>query len=129
MPYGETLTYGELAGLIGSPDATRAVAQACGRNPVLLAVPCHRVVAADGLGGFTAGVRVKRRLLTLERGSGHDLPLFEVATLREETAHRRESDRAVRDALPDELDAWLAHRLEGRPLHMLTICSKKALIN
>ncbi len=67
IPYGETRTYGELAAELGS--AARAVGGGCGRNPVPVVVPCHRVVRADGgLGGFSApgGVALKRRLLDHE---------------------------------------------------------------
>ena len=64
---GETASYGELARRLGRPDAARAVGQAMARNPVPLAVPCHRVIRADGsLGGFGAGADIKRRLLRLE---------------------------------------------------------------
>src|SRR5947199_6348376 len=51
IPYGQTRTYGEVAAAIGRPGAVRAVARACATNPVALAVPCHRVVAADGRSG------------------------------------------------------------------------------
>jgi AraC family transcriptional regulator of adaptative response/methylated-DNA-[protein]-cysteine methyltransferase len=65
---GETVTYGELARRIGSPSAVRAVAQACGSNPVAVAVPCHRVIGADGtLTGYRWGVERKRELLERER--------------------------------------------------------------
>ena len=68
IPYGGTATYGEIARRIGSPGAARAVGQACGRNPIWLVVPCHRVIGADGsLTGYEGGVDVKRRLLALER--------------------------------------------------------------
>jgi O-6-methylguanine DNA methyltransferase len=67
IPRGTVRSYGRVARALGKPEAVRAVGQACGRNPVPLLVPCHRVVAADGgLGGFTGGVDVKRRLLALE---------------------------------------------------------------
>jgi methylated-DNA-[protein]-cysteine S-methyltransferase len=68
IPYGATRTYGELAEEIGSGAV--AVGQACGANPLPVVVPCHRVVAADGLGGFSneEGVDAKRRLLAFERG-------------------------------------------------------------
>ena len=69
VPYGETVSYGELAKRVGSPGAARAVGQALGRNPVPLIVPCHRVVASGGgLGGFGGGLEMKRRLLVLEEG-------------------------------------------------------------
>ena len=67
IPYGATQTYGELALRIGKPGASRAVGTACGRNPVPVLVPCHRVVASGGkLGGFSAGLSRKRTLLNLE---------------------------------------------------------------
>jgi len=65
--YGRTVTYGQLAARAGNPRAARAVGQAMARNPVPLAVPCHRVVAAGvRLGGFGGGAALKRRLLALE---------------------------------------------------------------
>ena len=68
IPYGATQTYGELALRIGNPDASRAVGTACGRNPVPVLVPCHRVVASGGkLGGFSAGLSWKRTLLNLKQ--------------------------------------------------------------
>ncbi|MFK8212350.1 methylated-DNA--[protein]-cysteine S-methyltransferase [Haloferax volcanii] len=69
IPYGETRTYGEVAAELDSHAV--AVGQACGRNPVPLVVPCHRVVGADSLGGFSAagGVDLKRALLDRERGA------------------------------------------------------------
>ena len=67
IPYGRISSYGHLARRLGSPGAARAVGQALGDNPLPLIVPCHRVVSADGqLGGFSAGVQWKRRLLRLE---------------------------------------------------------------
>ncbi|KNB53545.1 methylated-DNA--[protein]-cysteine S-methyltransferase [Streptomyces caatingaensis] len=68
IPYGTTVSYGELAGRIGSPGASRAVGLANGRNPVGIIVPCHRVVGADGsLTGYGGGLDRKRRLLAFER--------------------------------------------------------------
>ena len=67
VPYGETVTYGELAALAGRPNAQRAAGTFCARNRFPLFVPCHRVVAADGLGSYgSLGVEYKRRLLALE---------------------------------------------------------------
>ncbi len=67
IPYGETITYGELATRIGNPKATRAVANACGANPLPIIIPCHRVVAAGGqLGGYTGGTDIKLSLLQTE---------------------------------------------------------------
>jgi methylated-DNA-[protein]-cysteine S-methyltransferase len=68
VPYGETVTYGELAALAGSPNAARAAGTFCAGNRFPLVIPCHRVVAADGIGGYgPLGVNYKRRLLALER--------------------------------------------------------------
>ena len=66
VPYGRVVTYGALAAAIGQPTACRAVASAVGKNPLLILIPCHRVVAAAGLGGFSAGLEAKRTLLALE---------------------------------------------------------------
>ena len=68
IPYGETRTYGDLAATLGTSAV--AVGGACGRNPLPVVVPCHRVVGSDSLGGFSAngGVAAKRALLALERG-------------------------------------------------------------
>ena len=67
IPYGETVTYGELAALAGHPNAQRAAGTFCAHNQVPLVIPCHRVVAAGGIGGYgTSGVQLKRRLLGLE---------------------------------------------------------------
>ncbi|MFA1546401.1 methylated-DNA--[protein]-cysteine S-methyltransferase [Actinomadura chokoriensis] len=68
VPYGETITYGELAVEIGSPSASRAVGLANGRNPVGVVVPCHRVVGSTGsLTGYGGGLDRKRYLLDFER--------------------------------------------------------------
>jgi AraC family transcriptional regulator of adaptative response/methylated-DNA-[protein]-cysteine methyltransferase len=66
IPAGQTLSYGEVARNIGRPKAFRAVAQACGANPVPVIVPCHRVVASNGLGGYTGGIDRKIALLKSE---------------------------------------------------------------
>ena len=67
IPYGETATYGEVAALAGHPNAQRAVGSVCAANRFAVVVPCHRVVAADGLGPYgSLGTRCKRRLLELE---------------------------------------------------------------
>jgi methylated-DNA-[protein]-cysteine S-methyltransferase len=67
VPYGETVTYGELAALAGYPGAHRAAGTFCARNRFALVVPCHRVVAAAGLGSYgELGTAYKRRLLELE---------------------------------------------------------------
>lgn len=69
IPPGQVRTYGEVAGMVGSPGAARAVGSAMKSNPVVILVPCHRVVSADGLGGYSAhgGLRTKVKLLELER--------------------------------------------------------------
>lgn len=67
VPYGKTVTYSQLAAMVGRPTAVRAVASAVGKNPLPLIVPCHRVVRKDGtIGQFRWGVSYKRRLLQLE---------------------------------------------------------------
>jgi AraC family transcriptional regulator, regulatory protein of adaptative response / methylated-DNA-[protein]-cysteine methyltransferase len=67
IPSGSTITYGELARRVGRPTAVRAVAQACGANPVGVVVPCHRVIGADGsLTGYASGIDRKRVLLERE---------------------------------------------------------------
>ncbi len=70
IPWGETCTYGALAARLGAPGAARAVGGAAGRNPVPILIPCHRVVAAGGLGGYSGGAEVKRWLLAHEAGHG-----------------------------------------------------------
>lgn len=69
IPYGETTTYGEVAAAVGSPRAARAVGQVLSRNPIPIIVPCHRILAKNGLGGFTApqGTEIKERLLRMEQ--------------------------------------------------------------
>ena len=68
IPFGETISYGELATRIGKPTASRAVGAANGRNPVPVVVPCHRVIGGDGrLTGFGGGLPTKQALLDMER--------------------------------------------------------------
>ena len=72
IPYGQTISYGELARRIGKPTASRAVGAANGRNPIAIVVPCHRVIGADGtLIGYGGGLPVKQALLALERRAAH----------------------------------------------------------
>ena len=66
IPYGRTMTYGEIARAIGSPKACRAVGAANAQNNLPLVIPCHRVVASSGLGGYGTGIAMKKRLLRLE---------------------------------------------------------------
>jgi methylated-DNA-[protein]-cysteine S-methyltransferase len=69
IPYGTTVSYGELAARIGRPAAARAVGLANGRNPVSIIVPCHRVIGSDGaLTGYGGGLDRKEHLLAFERG-------------------------------------------------------------
>jgi methylated-DNA-[protein]-cysteine S-methyltransferase len=67
IPYGETISYGELARRVGNPKASRAAGSANGKNRIPIVIPCHRVIAAGGkLGGFGGGLPVKQALLALE---------------------------------------------------------------
>lgn len=76
IPYGETRSYSWISKQIGSPGSVRAVGRALAVNPFPIIVPCHRVVCADGtMGGFSAGLEVKTRLLEME-GFCFRLPLF-----------------------------------------------------
>ena len=74
IPYGETISYGQLARRIGQPTAVRAVGLANGSNPIAIIVPCHRVIGANGtLTGYGGGLPTKARLLDLEKGAGAGL--------------------------------------------------------
>lgn len=67
IPYGETVSYGDIAADVGRPDASRAVGAACGRNPLPIVIPCHRVVGRNGsLTGFGGGIEAKKTLLAVE---------------------------------------------------------------
>lgn len=66
IPYGTTRSYSEIAKRIGRPGAARAVGTACGANPIPLIIPCHRVAATNGLGGYAGGLSMKKRLLEIE---------------------------------------------------------------
>ena len=67
IPYGETHTYGEIAKSVGCPGGARAVGGACNRNPIMIVVPCHRVIGSNGkLVGFGGGVEMKEALLEQE---------------------------------------------------------------
>ena len=72
IPYGETLSYGELARRLGNPKAVRAVGLANGfKNPIAIVIPCHRVIGSNGsLVGYGGGLPIKQALLALERGQG-----------------------------------------------------------
>jgi methylated-DNA-[protein]-cysteine S-methyltransferase len=74
IPYGEWLSYGEIAERAGSPRGARAAGNALGSNPVPIVVPCHRIRhAGGGIGGYTGGLEIKRALLAIEAGQ-HELP-------------------------------------------------------
>jgi O-6-methylguanine DNA methyltransferase len=66
IPFGKTRTYGEVAVMAGCPKGARVIGQTMHRNPLPIVFPCHRVVAADGLGGFSGGLELKRYLLKRE---------------------------------------------------------------
>jgi len=75
IPYGETISYGELARRVARPEAARAVGAANGQNPIAIVVPCHRVIGADGsLTGFGGGLDWKRWLLAREQPQGSLIP-------------------------------------------------------
>jgi methylated-DNA-[protein]-cysteine S-methyltransferase len=68
IPYGETISYGELARRMGNPNASRAVGLANGANPIPIVIPCHRVIGSNGkLTGYGGGLPIKEKLLALER--------------------------------------------------------------
>ncbi len=74
IPYGGTMTYGEVAGEIGNASASRAVGGACNKNPIMIIVPCHRVIGANGkLTGFAHGTEMKEYLLKLESINKHEV--------------------------------------------------------
>ena len=66
IPYGKTMTYKELAIKIGNVNATRAVGGAVGKNPLAIIIPCHRILATNGIGGFSGGLKIKKLLLSVE---------------------------------------------------------------
>jgi O-6-methylguanine DNA methyltransferase len=117
IPYGETRSYQEVAHYLGRPKSVRAVANACGQNPMPLVIPCHRVVSSDGgLGGFSAGLALKRRLLNMERGANTHLPLFEVAEAKEARSQRRKHREDVLEHVSPHLAAWLRSHLDDHPI-------------
>ena len=72
IPYGEVRSYGEVAWMAGYPRAARAVGTACRKNALLLIVPCHRVVASDGIGGYGGRPDIKRAILRLEGNTAYE---------------------------------------------------------
>jgi methylated-DNA-[protein]-cysteine S-methyltransferase len=83
IPYGSTVTYGEIAQEVGT--SPRVVGQAMARNATPLVIPCHRVVAADGIGGFSPSVEIKEELLAMERKALRKLQLGRRTTLYDTT--------------------------------------------
>jgi len=74
IPYGVTPSYSDIAAQIGRPSAVRAVGKAVNANPLLIILPCHRVIGKNGdLAGYAAGIEVKRKLLHLELNRGHNV--------------------------------------------------------
>ncbi len=72
IPFGQTNTYGQIAKKVHNPKGARAVGMACNKNPIMIAVPCHRVVGADGsLTGYALGTDIKQTLLDHENGIAH----------------------------------------------------------
>ena len=72
IPFGQTISYSDLAKTIGSPKASRAVGAANGKNPLSIVIPCHRVIGTDGtLAGFAGGLETKAKLLSLEAHGKH----------------------------------------------------------
>jgi methylated-DNA-[protein]-cysteine S-methyltransferase len=95
IPYGETISYGELARWVGNPKASRAVGLANGRNPVAIVVPCHRVIGADGsLTGYGGGL--DRKVWLLEHEAAHRSS----PAPRRDTPARKLSPRGLFTALP-----------------------------
>lgn len=71
IPYGRTVSYGDIAKAVGKPAAARAVGAANGQNPLSIVVPCHRVIGSDGkLVGYGGGLKIKETLLALEQNDG-----------------------------------------------------------
>lgn len=87
IPFGETISYGELAKRMGNPNASRAVGRANATNPIALIVPCHRVIGTNGkLTGYAGGLDLKDKLLTWERSISHTSDRFDFS-VRPEDKH------------------------------------------
>jgi len=98
IPYGETISYAELAGRVGRPAASRAVGAANGANPLPIVVPCHRVIGKDGsLTGFGGGIETKRALLELE-GASCVAPSGQLALICAQSGQSQPKVPAVRSA-------------------------------
>jgi len=108
IAYGQTTSYHQIAELVGNPTANRAVAQACGSNPVPLLIPCHRVIATGGgLGGFSAGLDRKRELLQLEQRVSPQLPLLQLVAQQEREQRQSSARQDILEGLPLRLREWL----------------------
>lgn len=71
IPFGKTLSYGQLAEKVGGKNYARAVGTAVGKNPLAIMIPCHRILAANGIGGFAGGLKIKKELLKVENLSAN----------------------------------------------------------
>ena len=79
IPYGETISYKEIALNSGHPNASRAAGSACRRNPIPIFIPCHRVISSSGdMGGYRGGIELKRHLLDLEKNGACPYPIFTI---------------------------------------------------
>lgn len=75
IPYGKTKSYSEIANIVGHKNAQRAAGSACNKNPIMIIIPCHRVISKNGnIGGFAYGNSVKQKLLELENCTNSNLP-------------------------------------------------------
>jgi len=73
IPYGKTITYGEIGRKLGNPELARIVGQAAKANPLMLLIPCHRVTGKYSIGGYSGGTPLKQHLLQLERSNRRDM--------------------------------------------------------
>lgn len=111
IPFGRTISYGELAREIGRPAAARAIGRANATNPICLLVPCHRVIGADGsLTGFAFGEDIKRRLLE------HEGALLPVSGERGQTSAPRRSDDRIISAKSPQQDSPERMIVHGGPV-------------
>ena len=89
VPYGNTASYKDIANRLGAPRASRAVGRALATNPILIIIPCHRILTSDGkIGGYRAGTAYKEKLLAMERHCAHELERTResaIATLQQST--------------------------------------------
>lgn len=77
IPFGKTQSYSEIAQLVGRKNAQRAVGSACNKNPIMIIIPCHRIISKNGnIGGFAYGNFIKQKLLELENHTDSNTPLY-----------------------------------------------------